>query len=370
MQSRKNIQVIISGGGTGGHVFPAIAIAQALKSLKPDINIRFVGAIGRLEMEKVPKAGYEIDGLWIDGFKRKKILANLLLPFKLFSSLFKSFLLIRKYRPDLGIGVGGYASGPFLKVATSMGVPVLLQEANAFPGMTNKLLANGADKICVAYDGMEQFFDTSKIILTGNPVRSSFSDIDKIEKSEAFDHFSLKSDKPVVFVTGGSGGAKPMNEAVVENYEAYIKAGIQIIWQCGKVYLEKYRKYNSPEKGIIVLDFIDRMDYAYAISDLIVSRAGALSIAEQQTVGKAVILVPSPYVTEDHQTKNAEALVAVNAARMIKDKELSSKLFNTINELIQDSDERNLLKENMKSLASDNAAERIAKEALLLIENE
>ncbi len=367
MSDNKNILVVISGGGTGGHVFPAIAIAQAIEKLMPNANIKFVGAYGRLEMDKVPKAGYEIDGLWIDGFIRKKIVPNLLLPFKLTSSLLKSFYLVLKNKPNIGIGVGGYASGPYLKMASWLGVPIILQEANAFPGITNKLLASGASKICVAYNNLDRFFPKDKIIFTGNPVRETFFKINDIEKSEAYKHFGLKPNKPVLFVTGGSGGAKPMNIAIEADLAKYINLGVQIIWQCGKAYLEQYKKYANPENGILVFDFIDKIDNAYAIADLVVSRAGALSIAEQQAMGKAVILVPSPYVTEDHQTKNAEALVKENAALMLKDVELENKLFETVKNTIFNEEKKENFAKNMKAMAVNNAAEEIAKEALKLI---
>lgn len=367
MQSRNDISIIISGGGTGGHVFPAIAIAQAIQKIDPSVKIRFVGAHGRLEMEKVPKAGFEIDGLWIDGFKRSKILPNLLLPFKLLSSFLKSASLVKKHKPDLGIGVGGYASGPFLKMANTMGVPVLLQEQNAFPGVTNKLLAKGASKICVAYNGLDKFFDANKLVHTGNPVRAIFHDLSGIDKKVAANHFGLTTEKPILFVTGGSGGAKPMNTAIETDLQKYIDANIQIIWQCGKAYLSAFKKYDNAEKGIRVLDFIDKMEYAYAISDLVVSRAGALSIAEQQVMGKAVILVPSPYVTEDHQTKNAEALVAENAAKMLKDKDLVDNLFSTVNSLMNNTAELVNMCNSIKKMAANDAAEKIAQEALALI---
>ncbi|MCL4128333.1 UNVERIFIED_CONTAM: hypothetical protein GTU68_016774, partial [Idotea baltica] len=364
------ISVIISGGGTGGHVFPAIAIAQALHKLQPELNIRFVGAYGKLEMEKVPNAGFDIDGLWINGFLRGKVLPNLLLPFKVLFSLVKSFFLVLKHKPELGIGVGGYASGPFLKTASLMGVPVLLQEQNAFPGITNKLLAKGASKVCVAYNGLDKFFDADKLVYTGNPVREIFKDLENIDKEVACKHFGLNPEKPIVFVTGGSGGARPMNEAIVADLEEYKAKDIQLIWQCGKVYLSKHEHLNNAESGIIVLDFIDKMEYAYAISDVVVSRAGALSIAEQQVVGKAVILVPSPYVTEDHQTKNAEALVKENAAIMLKDDELKNELFATLNGLINNKEQIKELSNNMKKLASADAATVIAKEALALLTND
>jgi len=360
------ISIFICGGGTGGHVFPAIAIGEALKRLRPDIDVQFVGAKGKLEMEKVPKAGFKIHPLWIGGIRRGKILSNLSLPFKLISSLLKSLWLVLSHKPKLGIGVGGYASGPFLQVLSMLGKPIMLQEQNAYPGITNKLLGKRAEKICVAYNGLDRFFDGDRLVNTGNPVREIFT-TGSPSPENAFKHFELDATKTTVFVTGGSLGAGSINKVLAKKIDFFKQNNIQLIWQCGKTYYETYKHINEPEQGIWVNAFIDKMDYAYACADIVVSRAGALSIAEQQVLGKAVILVPSPNVAEDHQTKNAQALVDEQAAVMVKDAELKQSLIPAIEQLTSNEELRNELSNNLKAMAKTNAAEIIAKQAIELI---
>lgn len=362
----KVISIFICGGGTGGHVFPAIAIGEAVKRLRPDIDVQFVGAKGKLEMEKVPKAGFKIHPLWIGGIRRGKILSNLMLPFKLISSLFKSLWLVMRHKPQLGIGVGGYASGPFLQMMSMMGKPIMLQEQNAYPGITNKLLGKRAKKICVAYNGLDRFFDGDRLVNTGNPVREIFT-TGSPSPENAFAHFGLNPNKTTVFVTGGSLGAGSINKVLAKKIDFFKQNDIQLIWQCGKIYHETYKHINEPEKGIWVNAFIDKMDYAYACADVVVSRAGALSIAEQQVLGKAVILVPSPNVAEDHQTKNAMALVNENAAVMVKDVELNQSLIPAIEQLVSNTKIRNNLSSNLKAMAKNHAADDIAKQAIELI---
>lgn len=359
-------KILISGGGTGGHVFPAIAIANAIRMLVPQSDILFVGANGKIEMTKVPEAGYPIKGLWISGFARKLTLKNLLFPFKLLHSLIKAFFIVKKFNPDVAVGVGGYASGPTLQICNWLGVPTLLQEANSYPGITNKLLGARANTICVAYDKMDKFFDAEKIKITGNPIRKSILEIN-VSRAEAAKHFDLDPDKPIIFITGGSGGARAINDGIAAGLDNINKAGIQLIWQTGKVYLEEYKKYASDR--IKVLDFIKRMDCAYSSADIIVSRAGG-TIAELCIVGKPVILLPSANVTEDHQTKNVLALSEKNAAILVKDSDSIESLVPTALELIENKDKRTSLSQNIAQLAKPEAAETIAKEVLKLVKKE
>ncbi len=353
------MRILVSGGGTGGHVFPAISIANAIKAKHPNAEFFFIGAKGKIEMEKVPKAGYPIEGLWISGVDRKITLRNLVFPFKLISSLVKSFFLIRKFKPQVGVGVGGYASGPALKMASWMGVPIVLQEANSFPGITNRLLGSNAAKVCVAYDNMERFFDKRKLEITGNPIRQQIVDL-KVSKIEAAEHFNFKADKPTVFITGGSGGAKAINEGIASGYKALLESGMQIIWQTGKVYLEEYKHLEKGfEDQLLITDFITRMDCAYTLADVIVSRAGG-TIAELSIIGKPAILLPSAYVTEDHQTKNVMALVEKDAAVLVRDSESKEKLCKEIQDLMNNAERRKSLSENIKALAKPNAANDIA----------
>ncbi len=362
-------RIIISGGGTGGHVFPAISIANALKRIERDVIIHFVGATGRLEMIKVPEAGYEISGLPVAGFDRKLNPKNILVIIKLLKSLYLARKIISSFKPDVVVGVGGYASGPVLRIAQKKGIPTVLQEQNSYAGLTNKLLARKAKIICVAYEGMEKFFPGEKIILTGNPVRNDLADLDN-KRREARAYFNLDKSLPVVLVLGGSGGSRTINESIANGFERLQKNRIQLIWQTGKCYfermMEKYEK--SAGKLTRIHDFIDRMDLAFAAADLVVSRAGAGTISELSIVGRAAILIPSPNVAGDHQTKNAEALVNRNAALMLSDGESMDILTDTIIELVGDNKKIKSLSENISSMAYKNSDIIIAKEILKLAE--
>ncbi len=366
----KPSRIIISGGGTGGHIYPAIAIANAIKEKQPNAEILFVGANGKMEMEKVPKAGYEIVGLDIAGLQRKLTLKNLSFPFKLIKSLKKAKQIVKDFNPDIAIGVGGYASGPLLRQAGKAGVPTLLQEQNSYPGITNKLLAKKAMKICVAYDKMERFFDAKKIVFTGNPVRKEILNI-KGKRDRALSHFNLESDKKVLLVIGGSLGARTINNSIKNAAKQLEENNIQVLWQTGKYYFEDMKSFVDENKltNIKVHDFIYEMDLAYASADLVVSRAGALSISELCLVGKPTILVPSPNVSEDHQTKNAMALVNHNAAELVKDVDAPEVLGNEVLELINDNDKLTKLSVNIIGFGRPNAAETIANEVIKLIIN-
>jgi UDP-N-acetylglucosamine--N-acetylmuramyl-(pentapeptide) pyrophosphoryl-undecaprenol N-acetylglucosamine transferase len=366
-QSRK---VIISGGGTGGHIFPAIAIANALRSIDPGIEILFVGAEGRMEMEKVPAAGYKIEGLNITGFQRSFKLSNLAFPFRVIASLMKAGRIISGFNPQVAIGVGGYASGPLLYMATRKGVPGLIQEQNSYPGITNKLLASRVRKICVAYDNMDKFFPASKIILTGNPVREEMIKIEG-KKTEAAAFFGLKTDIPTLLVVGGSQGARSINHAIAGSLDAIHKAGVQLIWQCGKPFHEQAQKAVAAlgSDRIKVYDFITRMDYAYAMADVILSRAGASTVSELCIIGKPAILVPLPTAAEDHQTKNCQALVEKNAAILIKDQEAMTSLVPEALRLLNSAEERQTLSNNISKLALRDSAKVIAEQVLGLIKN-
>jgi UDP-N-acetylglucosamine--N-acetylmuramyl-(pentapeptide) pyrophosphoryl-undecaprenol N-acetylglucosamine transferase len=353
-------KVVISGGGTGGHIFPAIAIANQIKLKHPKAEILFIGAEGRMEMEKVPAAGYAIEGLWISGFQRRFSLSNLLLPFKIMASLIKARRILKKFDPDVVIGVGGYASGPTLKVATQLGIPTVIQEQNSFPGKTNKILAPNVNAICVAYEGLEKYFPKSKLVLTGNPVRKDVVDIAGKRKA-ALDFFGLTEEQPVVFVVGGSLGARCLNESVKNNLDKIAEAGIQVIWQCGKNNFETLQsdlKEKLP-KGIVMKDFISRMDFAYAAADVIVSRAGAMAVSELCLIGKPTILVPSPYVAEDHQTKNAMSLVDKGAAVLVKEVDTLEDLIPEILGLLKDETRMQELGEKIQTLAVLNSDEKI-----------
>ena len=360
-------KVIISGGGTGGHIFPAISVANALRRIDPGIEILFVGAEGRMEMEKVPAAGYKIAGLPIRGFIRSLSPENVAVLYKLVKSLFMARKIIREFNPDVVVGVGGYASGPVLRQAGRMGIPTLIQEQNSYAGVTNKLLAKKASVICVAYDGMEKYFPASKIIKTGNPVRQNFDDID-ILKNEALAFFGLKRNIPVILVLGGSLGAGTINKSLSENIQKIASSDYQWLWQTGKNYFEKINALVSGSScpDIAVYDFINRMDYAFAAADIIISRAGAGTISELCLVGKPVILVPSPNVAEDHQTKNALALSYRNAAIMIRDNEAVNRLADEAIKLMSDDEEKKSLSANIKMMADRDAAIRIANEVLKL----
>jgi len=356
-------KIIISGGGTGGHIFPAIAIANKIKENYPNSEILFVGAKGKMEMEKVPQAGYKIIGLPIRGVQRRITLKNLAVPFQLISSLWKARKIIKEFKPDVAIGVGGYASAATLKMAAMAKVPTLVQEQNSFPGITNKWLAKEAKKICVAYDGLDRFFPKSKLVKTGNPVRN---EVVKIEgkREEAFKFFGLDESKKTVLVVGGSLGAGTINISFKENIKYLIDNDIQVIWQCGKGYIKNLTIFNEELNSNLVYlsDFIYKMNLAYAAADVIVSRAGAMSISELCLVSKPTILVPSPNVSEDHQTKNAMALVNENAAILVKDSEAKLKLINQITEVLKDDELQNSLSKNIIKLGITDAADRILKE--------
>jgi UDP-N-acetylglucosamine--N-acetylmuramyl-(pentapeptide) pyrophosphoryl-undecaprenol N-acetylglucosamine transferase len=364
-KSGRGKRIIISGGGTGGHIFPAIAIANALRELDPNTKILFVGARGRMEMDKVPAAGYKIIGLNIQGIQRKSILKNLMFPFKLVGSVFKSMKIIREFRPHAVVGVGGYASGPLLYAASLKGVPYLIQEQNSYAGITNKRLGKNAKKICVAFDGMEQFFPADRIVKTGNPVRKESVDI-KGKREQAFKEFNLSPDKKTVLVIGGSLGAKTLNASVLADLHKIKAADVQIIWQTGKYYNEdvKLKMGNSITPSIKVLEFVQRMDLAYAAADVIISRAGAGTIAELCIVGKPVILVPSPNVAEDHQTKNAKALVKEDACEYVADRKAINDLIDAALLLLDDKKKQKTLSDNISKLALANADEVIAKQVI------
>jgi UDP-N-acetylglucosamine--N-acetylmuramyl-(pentapeptide) pyrophosphoryl-undecaprenol N-acetylglucosamine transferase len=364
-KSGRGKRIIISGGGTGGHIFPAIAIANALRELDPNTKILFVGARGRMEMDKVPAAGYKIIGLNIQGIQRKSILKNLMFPFKLVGSVFKSMKIIREFRPHAVVGVGGYASGPLLYAASLKGVPYLIQEQNSYAGITNKRLGKNAKKICVAFDGMEQFFPADRIVKTGNPVRKESVDT-KGKREQAFKEFNLSPDKKTILVIGGSLGAKTLNASVLADLHKIKAADVQIIWQTGKYYNEdvKLKMGNSITPSIKVLEFVQRMDLAYAAADVIISRAGAGTIAELCIVGKPVILVPSPNVAEDHQTKNAKALVKEDACEYVADRKAINDLIDTALLLLDDKKKQKTLSDNISRLALANADEVIAKEVI------
>lgn len=367
---QKNRNIIISGGGTGGHVFPAISIANAIREIDPNANILFVGALGKIEMEKVPAAGYKIIGLPVAGLQRRLTFKNISFIFKLISSLRISRRIIKDFKPDVVVGVGGYASGPVLRIANKKGIPTLIQEQNSYAGITNKLLAKKAKKICVAYEGMEKYFPKEKLLLTGNPVRQDL--LDKIgSREEAIRHFDLESERKTVLVIGGSLGARTLNQSVIGDIEKIGKSDFQLLWQTGKYYFDDAKKVKEEKgfKNIKVLDFITRMDMAYAAADIIISRAGAGTISELCLVGKPIILVPSPNVAEDHQTKNAMALVNKNAAIMIQDIDAKEKLMATTIDLIENDKQIKSLSENIKGMALRDSAKIIAHEVLNLMKS-
>ena len=351
----KPYRFIISGGGTGGHIYPAISIANELRKRYPDCAILFVGAADRMEMEKVPAAGYEIKGLWISGIQRSLSLKNLKFPFKVIKSIRDSYKILKEFKPDVAIGTGGYASGPLLYAAHKKGIPTLIQEQNSYPGITNKLLSKKVDKVCVASDGLDRFFPASKITLTGNPVRQDLLHLQNL-RSEAIQKMNLDSDRETLLVLGGSLGARRINQLIDEHLDV-LKDDVQIIWQCGKFYFETYK--NKAQDGVQVHAFLNRMDYAYAAADFIISRAGASSISELAIVGKPVIFIPSPHVAEDHQRKNAEAVVKKDAAFMITENQLEEEFLSTWNALINDQELQEKLSANFKELALPKATEHI-----------
>jgi UDP-N-acetylglucosamine--N-acetylmuramyl-(pentapeptide) pyrophosphoryl-undecaprenol N-acetylglucosamine transferase len=358
---------IISGGGTGGHIYPAIAIANELKLRYPNAEFLFVGAKDRMEMEKVPQAGYKIEGLWISGLQRKLTFSNLMFPFKLISSLFKSRQIIKKFKPSVAIGTGGFASGPLLQVANSKGIPTLIQEQNSFPGITNKLLSKKSNIICVAYDGLERFFPKDKIVLTGNPIRKDLLEITN-KKTAAKSAFNLTDNKTTVLVLGGSLGARRVNQLIEEKLAFFETEHVQLIWQCGKLYIEQYAIYNDKE-NVQVHAFLNTMDLAYASADIIISRAGASSVSELCVVGKPTVFIPSPNVAEDHQTKNAKAIVQKEAAILIKESDLDTQFELQLKELLFSATKRETLSKNIKKLALVNATKDIADEVEKLLKS-
>ncbi len=379
---------IISGGGTGGHIYPAIAIADELKVRFPDCEILFVGAKDKMEMQKVPQAGYRIEGLWISGIQRKLTLENLKFPIKLMSSLMKSRKIVKNFKPDVAIGTGGFASGAVVKVAAQMGIPTVIQEQNSYPGITNKLLSKKAKKICVAYDGLEKFFPKEKIVFTGNPVRQDLLNIDsnkeetiayfaqfskcgKVDskREEAITYFNLDRNKKTLLVLGGSLGARRINQLIEKEMDFIVNQDVQIIWQCGKFYYEEYKKYNEKE-GVQVLSFIDRMDLVYAAADMIISRAGASSVSELAIVGKPTIFIPSPNVAENHQTKNAKSIADKNGAILIKESELDIRFEDVFSEIINNENLQKELSQNIKSLAKPDATKDIVDEIVKLVESQ
>ena len=369
---------ILSGGGTGGHIYPAIAIADELKSRFPNAEFLFVGAQDKMEMQKVPQAGYPIKGLWIAGLQRKLTLQNVLFPIKLISSLWKSRAIIKEFKPDVVIGTGGFASGPLLQMANSLNIPTVIQEQNSFPGITNKLLSKKANKICVAYENLDRFFPKEKMILTGNPVRQDLIDIDE-KREEAITYFNLDASKKTLLVLGGSLGARSINQLIEKELTLFDSLNVQIIWQCGKFYFDQYNKYNTnanqqlttnipkPTTNIQVLAFIDRMDLVYAAADFVISRAGASSVSELSIVGKPVLFIPSPNVAEDHQTKNAKSIVDRDGALLLKESELDEKFSTVFSDLVANENLQKQLSESIKKLAKIHATSNIVDEIVKLI---
>lgn len=365
----KKLKVIVSGGGTGGHIFPAIAIAKSLENKVSDIELLFVGAKDRMEMQKVPEAGYKIEGLWISGFQRSFSRRNLMFPFKLISSVIKSMKIVRRFKPDLVIGTGGFASGPLLFAASRKGIPSVIQEQNSYPGITNKLLSKYVNKVCVAYDNMERFFPKDKIIFTGNPIRKAILNF-KNKREEGKKIFGVNNSKITILVVGGSLGARTINESIKESISEFANNELNLIWQTGTSFGDVAKNIIEDINidGISSHMFIREMDLAYAAADIIVSRAGAIAISELCFVGKPILLVPSPNVAEDHQTQNAQSLVNKNSALMVKDVDAKRKLVSELISLSRNKDLQGVLSSNIQKLSVDNAAVRIADLALNLIE--
>ena len=361
------MKIIISGGGTGGHIYPAIAIANELKVIDPTTEILFVGAEGKMEMEKVPRAGYTIMGLPVVGIKRELTLANLGFPLKLGRSLLRARQIVRDFKPDAAVGVGGYASGPLLLAASLKGIPTLIQEQNSYAGITNKVLARWAKRICVAYPGMEAFFPADKIKLTGNPVRSDIQLADQqVETGRKL--FDLEANRPTLLIIGGSQGARTINESIETGLKRFVDAGIQVIWQTGPAFIERAREAVATVGSPLIkaYDFIYDMDKAYAVANVVVSRAGALSVSELCLVGRPAILVPFPAAAEDHQTKNAMSLVERNAALLVNDRSAREELITTALNLLNNPVQQKQLRTEIKTLAKPNAARDIAQEVIKL----
>lgn len=366
---KKSLKIIVSGGGTGGHIFPAVAIANAIKSKHPQADILFVGAEGKMEMEKVPKAGYPIKGLWISGIQRKVSLSNLAFPFKLISSLWNARKIIKQFKPDLCIGVGGYASGPLLQAAVWQKVPTLVHESNSYPGITNKLLGKSVNTVCVAFQGMKKYFPKAKnLVITGNPVRQEILKLEG-KRARAIEYFNLDSEKPIVLSIGGSQGARSINHALDANLEKFIDNDCQLLWQTGKFYNETAQaRMKSLNSNLIhAHEFIYEMDLAYAAADVVISRSGAMSVTELSLVGRPCILVPFPFAAEDHQTANAMALVNNNAGLLVKDNEVQEKLFDTLIGLLKDGQKRENMVRNIQKLKIENATDLIMVEVEKLI---
>jgi len=362
----KQPRFILSGGGTGGHIYPAIAIANELKERFPEAAFLFVGASDKMEMQKVPNAGYKIEGLWIAGLQRKLTLQNILFPFKLMNSLWKSRKIIRKFNPDVVIGTGGFASGPLLQAANSFNIPTLIQEQNSYPGITNKLLSKKANSICVAYDKFERFFPKDKIVLTGNPVRQDLLNVEA-KRQEGISYFNLDLNKKTLLILGGSLGARRINQLIAKELDFLVEHEIQVFWQCGKFYYDEYKGYNEI-KNVQVVAFIDRMDLIYAACDFVISRAGASSVSELCLVGKPTIFIPSPNVAEDHQTKNASAIVNKNGALLLKESEIENQFEALFLNLISNRNLQLELSSNIKKLAKPNATKDIVEEVIKLID--
>lgn len=356
---------IISGGGTGGHIYPAIAIANELKNKFPEAEFIFVGAKDKMEMQKVPQAGYKIKGLWIAGLQRKLTLRNAMFPFKLTSSLWNSYLILKKFKPNVVIGTGGFASGAVLKMANILNIPTVVQEQNSYPGITNKLLAKKASSICVAYENLEHFFPKDKIRLTGNPVRQDLLDI-HTKKSEAISYFNLDDNKKTVLILGGSLGSRRINQLIEKELDFFVESDLQVFWQCGNYYMTEY-KHCSEKENVQVVSFIDRMDLIYAAADFIISRSGASSVSELCIVGKPTIFIPSPNVAEDHQTKNAKAICDKNGAILIKESELENEFETIFKDLISNEEKQKTLSQNIKKLAKPNATKDIVEEIVKLL---
>lgn len=361
----RQFKVVISGGGTGGHIYPALAIANALKQRYPNIKLLFVGAQGKMEMEKVPNAGYPIVGLWISGFQRNNPFKNMLFPLKLLVSFIQAIYTIITFSPNIAIGTGGFASGPILFVASLFKIPTLIQEQNSYPGITNKLLAKRAQSICVAYDGLSRFFPNNKIVVTGNPVRQDILEL-KNKMEDALSHFNLNPSKKTLLVLGGSLGAKRINELIESKLNYFKQNNIQVIWQCGALYFETYSAYGSNQE-VWVQAYIRQMDLAYAAADFVISRAGASSVSELCIVAKPVIFIPSPNVAEDHQTKNAQSVAAANAAILMKETDLDSDFEIKFSELIQSESMQNTMTKNLKQLAKPSATKQIVDEITTLL---
>ncbi|PLX14536.1 MAG: undecaprenyldiphospho-muramoylpentapeptide beta-N-acetylglucosaminyltransferase [Marinilabiliales bacterium] len=367
--SKKKLKILLSGGGTGGHIFPAVAIADGLKEKFPNAEFLFVGAKGRMEMEKVPQSGYKIVGLWISGIQRKLDVRNFSFPFKLISSLWKASRIVRNFKPDVAIGTGGYASGPLLYIASGRRVPTLILEQNSYPGITNKLLAKKVNTICVSTPGMEKYFDKNKLVITGSPIRDRITN-SKITHKEACEHFDLETNKPVMLIIGGSQGARGINIAVASNLKQLSQKGIQILWQTGvNYYDEAWRlvKEHSLEKTVFVHKFIMEMEIAYSACDFVISRAGAIALAEIVQMEKACIFIPLPTSAEDHQTKNALTLVDGNAALFLNEKDAEKNLFSLIEDVMLNENKKQELIKNIKKFKTTDATKNIVNEVIKLL---